>query len=79
MPSNWCTREARPCSGSRRDQRGHAEFIGLDDDAIQQICEQASEGDLLKAVNFNCPGQMRHQGDKAACHRPKTWRQRPGR
>jgi [acyl-carrier-protein] S-malonyltransferase len=46
-------------------------IIGLDDQVVQQLCEQASEGDLLKPVNFNCPGQIVISGDKAACRRAK--------
>ncbi len=46
-------------------------IIGLDDDTVHQLCEQAGEGDLLKPVNFNCPGQIVISGDKAACRRAK--------
>ena len=46
-------------------------IIGLDDETVLQLCEQAGEGDLLKPVNFNCPGQIVISGDKAACRRAK--------
>lgn len=45
--------------------------IGLDDETIHWLCEQAGEGDLLQPVNFNCPGQIVISGDKAACRRAK--------
>ena len=46
-------------------------IIGLDDQTVHLLCEQAGEGDLLKPVNFNCPGQIVISGDKAACRRAK--------
>jgi len=46
-------------------------IIGLDDEIVHQLCEQAGEGDLLTPVNFNCPGQIVISGDKAACRRAK--------
>jgi [acyl-carrier-protein] S-malonyltransferase len=46
-------------------------IIGLDDETVRQLCEQAGEGDLLKPVNFNCPGQIVVSGEKAACRRAK--------
>jgi len=46
-------------------------IIGLDDEAVRRLCEEAGEGALLKAVNFNCPGQVVVSGDKAACRRAK--------
>ncbi|UCE99153.1 MAG: ACP S-malonyltransferase [Planctomycetota bacterium] len=44
-------------------------IIGLDEDKINQLCAEASEGELLDAVNFNCPGQTVVSGSKAACQR----------
>lgn len=35
-----------------------AAIIGLDDDKIVAICEQAAEGECVSAVNFNSPGQV---------------------
>ncbi len=46
-------------------------IIGLDEEMIRQICDQAGEGDLLVPVNFNCPGQIVISGSKAACRRAK--------
>lgn len=43
--------------------------IGLDEDKVNQLCTAAAEGELLKPVNFNCPGQIVISGSKAACRR----------
>ncbi|MBN7820627.1 ACP S-malonyltransferase [Bowmanella yangjiangensis] len=33
-------------------------IIGLDDDKVIAACEQAAQGDVVSAVNFNSPGQV---------------------
>ena len=42
-------------------------IIGLNDETVRRLCEEAGEGELLEAVNFNCPGQIVISGDKKAC------------
>jgi [acyl-carrier-protein] S-malonyltransferase len=44
-------------------------IIGLDEERVCQLCAEASQGELLQAVNFNCPGQIVLSGGKAACRR----------
>ena len=44
-------------------------IIGLDEEKVRRLCDQASQGELLQAVNFNCPGQIVVSGSKAACRR----------
>lgn len=44
-------------------------IIGLDEEKVSQLCAEASEGEILTAVNFNCPGQIVISGSKAACAR----------
>jgi [acyl-carrier-protein] S-malonyltransferase len=44
-------------------------IIGLYEEKVQQLCTQASQGELLQPVNFNCPGQIVVSGTKAACQR----------
>jgi [acyl-carrier-protein] S-malonyltransferase len=44
-------------------------IIGLDEETVIQICTEAGRGELLKAVNFNCPGQIVVSGAKDACKR----------
>ncbi|MCJ7778375.1 MAG: ACP S-malonyltransferase [Sedimentisphaerales bacterium] len=44
-------------------------IIGLDERKVGQLCAEASDGELLAAVNFNCPGQIVVSGSRAACER----------
>ena len=46
-------------------------IIGLDEETVCQLCAEASEGELLEPVNFNCPGQIVVSGSKKACRRAK--------
>ncbi len=46
-----------------------AAILGLDDDAVRRICRQASEGEVVEAVNFNAPGQVVIAGQRAAVER----------
>lgn len=42
-------------------------IIGLEEETVRRLCEEAGEGELLEPVNFNCPGQIVISGDKRAC------------
>lgn len=44
-------------------------IIGLDDAAIQQACEEATQGQVVSPVNFNSPGQVVIAGHKEAVER----------
>ena len=44
-------------------------IIGLDEEKVRQLCTEAGQGQLLEAVNFNCPGQIVLSGTKEACQR----------
>ena len=44
-------------------------ILGLDEEKIHQLCQKASEGQILEPVNFNCPGQIVISGDIDACQR----------
>jgi len=44
-------------------------IIGLDEEKVWQLCAEASDGELLQPVNFNCPGQIVISGSKSACRR----------
>ena len=44
-------------------------IIGLDEEKVRQLCAEASRGELLQPVNFNCPGQIVLSGAKPACRR----------
>src|SRR3990172_11091737 len=50
-------------------QGGIAAILGLDDDAVRQLCEQAAQGEVLDAVNFNSPNQVVIAGTAAAVAR----------
>jgi [acyl-carrier-protein] S-malonyltransferase len=46
-----------------------AAILGLDDEVVKQACEQASQGDVVQAVNFNSPGQVVIAGNTRAVER----------
>lgn len=46
-----------------------AAVIGLDDDAIIQCCQEAEQGEVVSAVNFNSPGQVVIAGHVGAVDR----------
>ena len=48
---------------------GMAAILGLDDDLVRSLCVQASEGEIVEAVNFNAPAQVVIAGHKAAVER----------
>jgi [acyl-carrier-protein] S-malonyltransferase len=43
-----------------------AAIIGMDDDAVRQVCEETSAIGVAEAVNFNSPGQVVIAGEKKA-------------
>ena len=48
---------------------GMVSFLGLDEEKVRALCSEASQGQLLAAVNFNCPGQIVISGSIEACQR----------
>jgi len=46
-----------------------AAILGLDDDAVRAACAEASQGEVVEAVNFNAPNQVVIAGHKAAVER----------
>lgn len=44
-------------------------IIGLDEEKVKQLCDEAREDQLLEGVNFNCPGQIVISGNTQACSR----------
>ncbi len=44
-------------------------ILGLDEQKVRDLCDQAAQGDVLAPVNFNCPGQIVVSGASAACKR----------
>jgi [acyl-carrier-protein] S-malonyltransferase len=53
-------------------------IISLDEDKVRSLCAEASEGELLVPVNFNCPGQTAISGTKAACERAEALAEKYG-
>jgi [acyl-carrier-protein] S-malonyltransferase len=50
-------------------QGGMAAILGLDDDIVRRVCQEAAEGEVLEAVNYNSPGQVVIAGSAAAVAR----------
>ena len=46
-----------------------AAILGLDDQAVREVCESASGSAVAEAVNFNSPGQVVVAGHRAAIER----------
>jgi [acyl-carrier-protein] S-malonyltransferase len=53
-------------------------LIGLDNEKVQDLCLEASEGEVLVGVNFNCPGQIVVSGTKTACARAEALAEKYG-
>ncbi|MCP4611512.1 MAG: ACP S-malonyltransferase [Planctomycetes bacterium] len=52
--------------------------IGLEEEKVRQLCEEAAEGDLIVPVNFNCPGQIVISGSAKACERAEQLAEKYG-
>lgn len=48
---------------------GMVSMIGLEPDAVHELCQQAAEGEVLTPANYNCPGQIVISGARSACMR----------
>ncbi|TAL75807.1 MAG: [acyl-carrier-protein] S-malonyltransferase [Burkholderiaceae bacterium] len=48
---------------------GMAAVLGLPDEVVEALCQQASQGEMVEAVNFNAPAQVVIAGHKAAVER----------
>ncbi len=46
-----------------------AAILGLEDEAVREVCAQAAHGEVLEAVNYNSPGQVVIAGHKNAVER----------
>jgi [acyl-carrier-protein] S-malonyltransferase len=46
-----------------------AAILGLDDDAVRAACNEAAQGEVAEAVNFNAPSQVVVAGHRAAVER----------
>ncbi len=46
-----------------------AAILGLDNEAVREVCREAAAGEVVEAVNLNSPGQVVIAGNKAAVER----------
>lgn len=46
-----------------------AAILGLDDETVRAVCAEATQGEVVEAVNLNSPGQVVIAGNKAAVER----------
>lgn len=51
------------------DKGAMAAILGLNDEQVIAVCEQAAQGEVVEAVNFNAPGQVVIAGAAAAVER----------
>ncbi|MHC4354537.1 MAG: ACP S-malonyltransferase, partial [Planctomycetota bacterium] len=65
-------------AASDATEGGMVSIIGLDADRTHRLCVEASEGEMLVPVNFNCPGQIAISGAKAACERAEALAEQRG-
>jgi [acyl-carrier-protein] S-malonyltransferase len=54
-------------SAARLNDGGMVTALGLEPDAVEKVCREASSAGLIGPANFNCPGQIVLSGEKAAC------------
>lgn len=52
-----------------RTPGGMVSILGLEEDKVRQLCDEASDGELIDPVNFNCPSQIVISGTAGACDR----------
>lgn len=50
-------------------QGAMAALLGMEDQAVIELCADAAQGEVVAAVNFNSPGQVVISGQKAALER----------
>ncbi len=48
---------------------GMVSIMGLPAEEVDELCQQAVEGDVLTPANYNCPGQIVISGTRSACDR----------
>lgn len=67
-------------AAAEQSEGGMVSLMGMDENQVQQLCEEASQGQTLAPANYNCPGQIVISGARAACERAvKLAEKREGR
>jgi [acyl-carrier-protein] S-malonyltransferase len=51
---------------------GMVAILGADESAVDALCREAAQGEVLVAANYNAPGQIVVSGSKSACERALT-------
>ena len=61
---------AQAMSAAAKQRQGSmVAIIGLGDDDVQLLCDEASESGVVRPANFNCPGQTVISGDERGIKR----------
>jgi [acyl-carrier-protein] S-malonyltransferase len=63
------TRGSAMQGAANRVPSGMVSILGLDRPAVEALCAQAAQGELLQVANLLCPGNIAVSGTKAACQR----------
>lgn len=53
-------------------------IMGVGEEVVQRICDEAANGEVLGPANYNCPGQIVISGSKGACERSVTIAEKHG-
>jgi [acyl-carrier-protein] S-malonyltransferase len=56
-------------AAAEANEGGMVSVLGLDERAVDGICRDVAQGEVLTAANFNCPGQIVLSGTRSACAR----------
>jgi [acyl-carrier-protein] S-malonyltransferase len=56
-------------AASDQSPSGMLSLIGLDQARVEELCDQAREGDVLRVANFLCPSNYVVSGHRPACDR----------
>jgi [acyl-carrier-protein] S-malonyltransferase len=59
-------------AASDQSPSGMLSLIGLEPAKVEELCNQAREGDVLRVANFLCPSNYVVSGHKTACERMAT-------
>ena len=50
-------------------QGAMAALLGMEASAVEEVCREAAQGEVVSPANFNCPGQVVISGHKGAVER----------
>jgi [acyl-carrier-protein] S-malonyltransferase len=63
-------KRAQAMQAAADDSKGSmVSIVGLEQTAVEKLCVEAAQGQLLICANYNCPGQIVITGDIDACKR----------